>query len=322
MGKNMTFLYLVGGLIFLLAGGEMLVRGSVDLAKRLGLPPLLIGIVIIGFGTSMPEFMVTFNAALEGAPGLAVGNIFGSNISNTLLILGLAAMFFTVSKPADYLFKDAVMLMAITVSIVLLGFQGLLPRWQGAVLVVVLVTLAGFEYWRSKKRVPKATQKEHFATPFPEIMPNILVALFLMAAGFGGLFFGADFFVEGAIALAALLGVSKTFIGLSVAAVGTSLPELVTTILATRRGQAEMAYGNIIGSNLFNILGVLGFATLIQPLEIPRILVTLDGPMMIFSAGLMFWFLFKDSKLSRAEGAVMVMLYLLYLTLRYFFAAT
>lgn len=315
----MTFLQLGFGLVLLVIGGELLVKGSVDIARRLNLPALLIGVVIIGFGTSMPELMVSLDAALRGAPGLSVGNVFGSNISNTLLILGLSAVLFTVARPTKYLKRDCLLLLAATVGIVLVCLQGLLPSWQGGILFALLLWMTVSEYRRCRKA--QACETEDQAEEISDAKPlSPLTAAAFLAAGFAGLFYGADFFVDGAVALAHYLGVSDTFIGLTVAAIGTSLPELFVTLTATRRGQSEMAFGNVVGSNLFNILGVLGVTALVEPLHIPKNLTLIDGPAMIVATALVMWFLFKDSKLSRGEGVIMLTLYAGYLVLRYFYA--
>lgn len=314
----MSLFLLVGGLLLLLCGGEILVRGAGDIAQRLRLPQILIGMVIVGFGTSMPEFMVTLDAAMEGETGLAVGNVIGSNISNILLILGLSALLYTLPRPTGHLKKDATLLLAVTTGVVVLGFQGLIPVWQGAILFLLVFVYSGFEFWHSRGRA--ASQTGNADAVLPEGVPNLFTSLVLMAAGFAGVFLGADFFVDGAVEIANFLGVSKTFIGLSVAAVGTSLPELVTSVLAARKGNAGLAYGNIVGSNVFNILGVIGFAAMIHPLEMPQVLVRVDGPIMILSTVLMFWLFYKKGRLSRRHGAFMVTLYAVYLTFRYVLA--
>jgi cation:H+ antiporter len=313
----MTALILIGGLVLLLIGGEALVRGSVAIAERLGLSPLFVGMVVAGFGTSMPELVVGVQATMEGKPAIAAGNVIGSNIANILLILGLAAVISPIGRPPRLFKPDGFILLAVTAGIVLIGLQGRIPAWQGGVMVLLLGGFILFQYLRDKRDAASKVVEE-VPLPLPEELPRRpLVALLLLAAGFGGLIGGADLFVEGAVRVARGLGVSEGLIGLTIVAVGTSLPELAATTVAALRRHTDLAYGNILGSNLFNILGILGISSIAGPLVVPPVMVWLDGPVMIAATLAMLMFLATGARLVRWEGAVMVAAFAIYVGGRY-----
>jgi cation:H+ antiporter len=315
-----TVALLVAGFLFLLAGGEALVRGAVAIGRSLELPPLLIGMVVVGFGTSAPELVVSVNATLEGAPALAVGNVIGSNISNVLLILASAAILKPIARPPNILMPDGLVLLGISGMVLLLGLQGTITRLQGLALVAVLFGLISVEYLRAQKRVRIARILEEPIVLATEIPQHLLVSVLLVLTGIAGLVFGADLLVKGATQVADGLGVSKGVIGLTIIAAGTSLPELASTLVASRRGHSDVAYGNVIGSNMFNLLGVLGASAMAGDLEVPRVMIWFDGPVMLAATGLMLIFLSTGKGLSRSEGIVLLAGYLAYVTARYAYA--
>ena len=313
-------LQLIGGLGMLLIGGEALVRGGVALGLRFRLSPLLVGMVIAGFGTSMPELVVSVRATLQGAPGIAVGNVIGSNISNVLLILAVAAMVRPIGRPPRLFVPDGLVLLGISAGVVLLGLQEVIPWWQGAAMLGVLAGLIVLQYLRERTIVP-AEGVAPPPIPQPEQVPTQPIVTFLLIlAGLGGLLFGADLFVEGAVRTAEILGVSDGLIGLTIVAVGTSLPELATSTVASLRGQSDMAYGNILGSNLFNLLGILGCATLAGPVAVPEVMVLVDGPVMVAATGVMLVFLATGARLNRIEAGLMLIAYTAYIAARYAYA--
>jgi len=314
----MTALLLVGGLALLLIGGEALVRGAVAIAERFNLSPLLVGMVIAGFGTSMPELVVSVRATVGGNPAIAAGNVIGSNISNILLILATAALIRPVGRPPSLFMPDGIILMVATVGVVLLGLQGRIPAWQGGVMVLLLAGFIGFQYVRDVRATAKRLAlSEQPPVPLPEELPRRLsVSILLVLAGLGGLIAGGDWFVDGAVRLARGLGVSDGLIGLTIVAVGTSLPELATSAIASIRGQSELAYGNVLGSNMFNLLGILGCAALAGPLDVPRLMVYVDGPVMIGATALMLYFLASGTRLVRWEAAAMISCYAIYVGAR------
>lgn len=262
----MNAVMMVAGLALLLVGGEGLVRGAVAFATRMRLPMAVVGAVVLGFGTSMPEMLTSISAALSGAPGIAIGNVLGSNIANIVLILGVAAVIAAI--PADTAeTEDRVWLLVATVmgiGVILIGAD--IGRIEGAILLSALAIYI----WR-------ALNRDNAQEPVPEIsdMGRAMIALYLLA-GLGILIGGAWLLVEGATGIARAFGVSETLIGLTIVAVGTSLPELATSVIAARRGEAGLALGNILGSNVFNILAILGLTAVIIPIPIPADLSMLD----------------------------------------------
>jgi cation:H+ antiporter len=311
---------LIAGFLFLLGGGEALVRGAVAIGKRLDLPPLLIGMVIVGFGTSAPELVVSVDATLKGSPGLAVGNVIGSNISNVLLILATAAIVRPIARPPTVLMPDGLVLLGITALILTLGLQGVITRPQGLILVTVLVVLIIIEYLRARRKAQLARILQE-PMPLPAEMPQrLLVSVLLAVTGIAGLVYGADMLVQGAVRIADGLGVSKGLIGLTIVAVGTSLPELASSLVASRRGHSDVAYGNVIGSNLFNLLGVLGAAAIAGNLQYPDVMTWFDGPVMLAATVLMLVFVSTGKGLSRAEGAFLLAGYFIYILARYAYA--
>jgi cation:H+ antiporter len=312
-----TALLLVGGLALLLIGGEALVRGAIAIAERFKLSSLLVGMVIAGFGTSMPELVVSVRATFGGNPAIAAGNVIGSNISNILLILATAALIRPIGRPPRLFMPDGLILMVVTVGVVLLGLQGRIPAWQGGVMVLLLVGFIGFQYARDVRAARALPLPEPSPVPLPEEMPRRLsVSILLVLAGLGGLIAGGDWFVDGAVRLARGLGVSEGLIGLTIVAVGTSLPELATAAIASIRGQSDLAYGNVLGSNMFNLLGILGCAALAGPLEVPRLMVYVDGQVMIGATALMLFFLAWGPRLARWQAAEMLACYVLYVAMR------
>lgn len=313
----MTLVYLVGGLLLLFVGGEALLRGAVSLGKHLGFPPFVIGMVIVGFGTSVPELVVSLEATLRGASSMAVGNVIGSNISNILLILPVAALIRPIGKPARLMVPDGFVLLGVSLVVVLVGLQERIPAWQGLILVALLLSLVVIEYLRARKE----TALQRILTQpivLPEEVPHRpLVALLLVCTGIAVIVYGADLLVEGAVRTARLLGVSEGFIGLTIIAVGTSLPELASSIVASWRGHSEVFYGNIVGSNLFNLLGVLGAAIIAGPVHFPGTMLVADGPVMIGVTALMLLFLSTGRGLSRPEAALMLVAYVSYVGLRF-----
>ena len=251
-------LLVVGGLIALLLGGEGLVRGAVSVAQKAGLPPFVIGLTLVGFGTSAPELMTSLVAALNGLPGIALGNVIGSNIANILLILGVSAVLVPVSGGA-ILGRDGWVMLgasALALAFILSGSVGFVA---GLISVVALVAYLG---WTLMSGGDDDAGDEMPTDP-------VWLALVYFAGGLLGVVLGAGWLVEGASNVARDLGVSDAVIGLTIVAIGTSLPELVTSVMAARKGAAEIAVGNVIGSNIFNLLGILGIPAMVTPLAVP-----------------------------------------------------
>lgn len=293
------------GLALLAGGGELLVRGALAVGRRLSLSPLLAGLVIVGFGTSTPELAVSLEAAARGADDLALANVVGSNAGNILLILGLCAVITPLTVTPLALRRDGwAMLGATGLLLALLG-GGLMP-WEGGLL---LAGLAGYLVvaWRSESRAATPEGALHAAeaaavTPARRMATGVV----LVVAGLALLVAGARLLVEGASGLAEAVGIPPAVIGLTVVAVGTSLPELAVSLTAALRGSGDVAVGNILGSNLFNALGILGAAALVAPLQAAPRLLAVDQWVMLAAAAALVLFLYTGHRLGRREGAALL----------------
>lgn len=320
-----AILIVLGGLIGLMVGGDVLVRGSVRLAEKAGVTPLLIGLVIIGFGTSMPELVTSIDASLSGVPALAWGNIVGSNLANSLLILGSAAIISPMYWTRTHTLRDPAV--ALVASIVLLGIAALgLGHWGiGAALVLGLLIYIGWCYRAESlgKDVAAAENVAHDRAAALEIADKNLhgepdgwlVPVALTLAGLALLIAGGHALVEGAVDLARLWGMSETVIGLTVVAFGTSLPELVTTGIAARRGESGIAFGNVIGSNLYNLLGIGGATMIAAPQPIPAELVAPGLLLLVATAAFLLAWPSWRGRVGRTTGFVLVTLYVGYIAM-------
>lgn len=309
-----SLLLVAGGLVLLGLGGELLVRGAVGMAARLGISPLLAGLTIVGFGTSTPELATSVQAALAGAPGIAVGNVVGSNIANILFILGLSALILPLPVDPAAFRRDSLALggsALLCTGAVLTGTIG--PLVGGG----LIACLAGYIWWtyrsESAAPCPEGARHEHEAEDRP-VPPNTgpLVLGGMIVAGLAAAIFGAGWLVEGAVVLAGAAGVSESVIGLTVVAVGTSLPELIACIVAVLRKHADVALGNIVGSNIYNILGILGITAMIKPIAVPSEIAAFDIWAMLGVTALLLVQLRSGWRLSRREGAVLIALYIAY----------
>lgn len=270
----MVYLQLILGFALLVAGGEALVRGAVSVASRYGVSPLLIGLTLVGFGTSAPELVTSLQAAWDGFPGIAVGNVVGSNIANILFILGVAAVIMPMAIDPIAFRRDGTALAIATVLAIGVVLDGSLDRWMGSVLLVALLTYVWIAY--KTDRVVVAVGEPDVAIEVPLIHGSIWSAFGLVFGGIAVTILGARFTVDAAVTLALLWGMSETVVGLTVVALGTSLPELVTSVMAALRRESGIAFGNVIGSNIYNILGILGVTALVQPIPIPSQIAQLD----------------------------------------------
>ncbi len=298
----MEWLLLLVGLAGLFLGGEALVRGAVGIALRLSMPPLLIGLTVVGFGTSMPELLVSLDAALRGAPDIALGNVVGSNIANILLIIGLSALVRPIRIEGATLRRDAAAMVAAAAVLVAPFWTGALGRLAG------LGLMAGLGlYLAAAFRAPA----EAIAAPAVPPAP-LWRGLLWVAAGLAGLILGARLLVDGAVGLARGFGLSEAFIGLTIVAVGTSLPELATSLVAALRRQSGIAIGNVLGSNIFNVLGILGATALIAPIPVADRFLTFDLPVMVAVSVLFAALLLARPAIGRPAGAALLGAYALY----------
>jgi len=308
-------LFVAAGLVLLFVGGEGLVRGSVAIAERLGISKLLIGLIIVGFGTSTPELLVSVNAAIDGAPEIALGNVVGSNIANILLIVGVAAIITPILGWARTAVREALVATLVSLATYALIQGEIITRIEGIAMLLVLTGYLFSSYWL-EKRNRRATAFQHEAEEFEDIpLPRPWLAPLLVIVGIAALVFGADLLVEGAVNIAREFGVPDAVIGLSLVAIGTSLPELATSIVAAIRRHPDVVLGNVIGSNIFNILAILGVTVVIQPIEVSTRFREIDTPVMLASSLLLLGLLFATKKIGRVLGALMLAAYAAYMVL-------
>jgi len=313
----MTFVYLIAGLVLLVAGAEVLVRGAAKLAAQFGISPLVIGLTVVAFGTSAPETAVSVQAALNGSGDIAIGNVVGSNIANVLLILGVTALVAPLVVSRQLIRLDVPIMIGASLVTFGLAWDGELSRIDGALLFAAVVAYTLFLII-SSRREKAAEADDEFAKEFglhePAKPHAGLINAGLVIAGLVLLVVGSNFLVEGAVALARALGLSELVIGLTVIAVGTSLPELATSIMAAFRGERDIAVGNIVGSNIFNLLAVLGLASLVSPLPIgvSSSALAFDFPVMIAVAVACLPIFFAGYCIKRWEGALFLAYYVAY----------
>ena len=302
-----SVLSVAAGLVLLTGGAALLVSGAASAALRLGMTPLLVGATVVAFGTSAPELVVSVGAALDGAGGIAVGNVVGSNVANLALILGVAALVRPIPTERAMLVRDLPVLGVATLAAAACLADGAVGRAEGAALTAALV---GVLAWSVRASRAEASGPVDGVPDAPGAPWRSAVGV---AAGLAGLVAGAQMLVAGATDLAAAAGVPNAVVGLTVVAVGTSLPELATSVVAALRGDSAIAAGNVVGSNLFNALGILGVAALVAPLAAPGLrpldLAALLGATAVI--GVMMW---TGRRVGRAEGAVLVAGYAAYLT--------
>jgi len=303
------YLQLIGGIAVLLAAAEVFIRGAVSLAKILRLPPLVIGMTVVAIGTSAPELMVTLDAVLTGAPGLALGNVIGSNIANVLLILGVSCLFSPIQGPDSVNKRDGIVLIAGSVMFALLCAQGQLSVWSGGALFVAFIGFLVSSYRKETK--DESAAAEHILEVEgirPMAAPVGVVGLTVLA-GLAGVIWGADLLVEGGVAIARVFDVPEEVIGLTVVAFGTSLPELAASVVAAYRGHSDIAVGNVVGSNLFNILGIAGLAAMVAPLPVAASILSFDIWVMLGATMLMLPILAGRWHPRRGGAALFLILY-------------
>jgi len=265
---------LLFGLILLLAGGESLVRGSVNVARHFGISELMIGLTLVGFGTSTPELVTSIKAAMADAPGIAVGNVVGSNIANILLILGVAAVIYPITCQPAAVRRDGAALIASALCCVALALYGVLSLVPGLIFLGLIIGYIFYTY--SMERASPVVAAGSAPIPIEAASQNLWISGALAIGGIALTIYGAKLLVEGAIDLARAHGISEATIGLTIVAVGTSLPELVTSVMAAIRKNGDIALGNVIGSNIFNIWFILGITALIHPIPVPKTIAQLD----------------------------------------------
>jgi cation:H+ antiporter len=323
---------LLAGLTLLVIGGELLVRGAVAVAERLGMSPLLIGLTLVGFGTSTPELVTSVQAALAGSPGIAVGNIVGSNISNILLILGLSAIITPMAVQSNALRRDGLVVVATALLFAIVGYTYALDRISGSIFTSLLVLYLFYAY--RQERAPASAAKGHTsayekAEAYDELHDGPIhhqeeaksvserlgpiIPVLMALGGLAIVVIGGKLLVDGAIGIARAYGMSETVIGLTIVAIGTSMPEFVTSVVAALRKHGDVALGNIMGSNIYNILGIGGITGLISPTAIPAQIASFDNLVMLAASVAMFAVAWSGHRISRPEGAILLCGYLAYI---------
>lgn len=299
----------LGGLVALIVGAEIMVRGAVELALRARISPLVVGLTVVSLGTSAPELLVSLVAAMKGSSALAVGNVVGSNISNISLVLGAAILVYPITVDRDAYRIHWPVMMVVSLLFTALLWDDTIARWEGVVFVGLLVAYIAWMIWSSRRASGQpGTKAVQVSTP-------LWRSLLFVVVGVAGLALGAEWFVEGAVRIAESLGVSKQMIGVTVVAIGTSLPELVTSLMAAFRKQSDISMGNLIGSNIFNLLGIIGVSAVVLPIRVDHEAFYLDlGAMLLISLAL-YPLMRLGRKLGRWQGSLLLVAFAAYMVL-------
>lgn len=309
----MDFLIAFAGLAILLLAGDTLVRGAVNLSLRLGIPALIVSLTVVAFGTSAPELLISVSAITDGFPGLALGNVVGSNTANVLLVLGIPAIITTLAMTDDSSRASYLQMIAATLLFIVLAFIGPFTWVSGIILLAALAAMLGHATYCARchrNETAAVCSDEELEGADPDIgWPKII--LFLVV-GLIGLPLGAELLVRSSVNIARDIGVSETVIGLTLVALGTSLPELATTVMAAIRREADVALGNVIGSNMFNLLGIIGVATFFGDIPIDESVKTFDLWVMLAASVLLGVFVLRRIDITRAWGIALTALYLAY----------
>jgi cation:H+ antiporter len=316
----MVWLMAALGLVILLFAGDALVKGAVNLALRIGIPALIVSLTIVAFGTSAPELLISVKAALNGVPGIAMGNVVGSNTANILLVLGIPALIAVMHTEEHDTRKSFVVMIAASLLFIALAFRGVFDWISGVILLGALALALADMFRDARKHKAAATLVAEGIDDSDDLdelegadpdMPWWKIILFLVL-GLAGLPLGADILVDSATVIARTFGISETVIGLTLVAVGTSMPELATTVMAAIRRQADVALGNVIGSNFFNLLGIIGVASLVAPIPVDQQFLTLDLWVMLAASLLLIPFVFLRQNIGRVWGGILIVLYVAY----------
>ena len=309
----MDYVLAICGLVLLFLGGESLIRGAVGLARKLDVSPLFTGLVVVGFGTSAPEFVVCLEAALRGQYDITIGNIVGSNIANLMLILGVAALIQPILSRASILRRDGLAMLLASAMLVGLAFFGEVSRLLGLGLLAMLVGFITI-CWISERAQTNGngSEIEEEIEEVGTLPTRTWVAVSAVLAGIVALVFGSNMLIEGATGIAVAFGISEAVIGVTLVALGTSLPELAAVIVAAIRNHADVALGNVLGSNVFNVFGMLGLTAVIEPLSINRAFLDLDMWVMLGVSALLLVFLTTGNRLNRGESLLLLAGYVAY----------
>ncbi len=313
----MVYLILVLGLATLIVGGEFLVKGAVGIAKKLHISTLVIGMTVISFGTSAPELIVSIKAALSGNPEIAIGNVVGSNIANIALVLGITVMIFPIVVDRNSKILDWPMMMFASILFyvfaLFFGHDYTITRWEGAILFSILVAFIYYLVSNSRKKTKQAIAESD--EEIEAISDNIWKSLLFLIIGLVGLYFGADWLLNSAVEIALSLGMSKSVVGLTIVAFGTSVPELVTSAVAAFKKETDISIGNLIGSNIFNIMAVIGITAMVKPINVDGAVINYDMLWMLGISAMLLPLMLIGKKLGRFKGFMLFATYVIYITL-------
>ncbi|MFI3241589.1 MAG: calcium/sodium antiporter [Alphaproteobacteria bacterium] len=298
------------GFVFLIFGADLTVKGGVAIANKLNIAPVIIGLTILAFGTSAPEFVVSIKAALNDAEGIVLGNIIGSNIGNIFLILGLASAIKPIEADKKVFFRDYKFLLAVTILFAVISYFGNFSLLHGLLMLALLFGFIAFNYVNAMKNPPEENNEE---THSPYASKSWLIVSLVTIAGLVAIIFGGDLLVKGAVSIAEHLGVSQEIIGLTIIAFGTSLPELAVSVIAAMRGQSAMALGNVVGSNIWNIVFIMGITATMTNVEVPQQFIVYDNIVMLAGTLILWPIMMTKGKISRTEGIVMFIAYCAYI---------
>jgi cation:H+ antiporter len=315
----MTYLFLILGLATLIVGGEFLVNGAVGIAKRFHISSLVIGMTVISFGTSAPELIVSIKAALSGSPEISIGNVIGSNIANIALVLGITVMIFPIVVDRNSKILDWPMMMGASVLFFIFalffgeGYQ--IERWEGIVLFGLLLIFIYYLISSSRKKTKKALKNEESLIDNEAEKINVPKAIGSLLIGLVGLYFGAEWLLDSAVILATDFGMSKATIGITIIAFGTSVPELVTSAVAALKKETDISIGNLIGSNIFNIMAVIGITAIVKPIPVTQDVISYDMIWMLAISFCLLPLMLIGKKLGRLKGFMLFSTYVVYITL-------
>lgn len=312
-----TVLQFVGGFVLLLFGAEFLVRGAVSLARRLNVSPMIIGMTIVAYGTTSPELVVSIQAAVDGLPGISVGNVVGSNIANILLILGASAVIFPIVVKPKELYRDAAFMLGAALLFTALALSGTIERSQGFLMVAALIGYSVYAFMAERRRGREDPAAE-LAEEFEEGPRSTWLAVLSVIGGVVAVVIGARLLVSAAVFTARVLGVGEEVIGLTIVAVGTSLPELATAVVAAFRRHSEVAVGNILGAGIYNLLAIMGLVAIVAPIPVPAQILVFDLWCMLAVTIVLLALLLLRKGLSRTAGIFFLIAFAAYTALQYY----
>lgn len=306
-----NILILFVGLVILILGGDFLIKGSSSIALKMKLSPLVVGLTIVAFGTSAPELLISVKAALTSSPDLAMGNVIGSNICNLALVLGLTAIISPIYVKRNTIWIDWPMTMGSSLLLYILVREGFINSYEGFIFILILVLYLFFVIRKSRKDINVARELQQEFN-LPKSTSTYLKDFTYIAIGTIGLFFGAELFVGSAQDLARNLGIEERIIGITVVALGTSLPELVTATVASFKKETDLALGNLMGSNIFNILSILGITSIIKEIEVSDVILNTDIIWMLGITLIILPMMLSKRQIGRVEGTILLFIYIYY----------